>query len=58
MGFLDSIVLQARIAPMRPFFGGVIIEVAFAVSVLMVSMGILYVLIKLGSYLDAIKRKA
>ena len=58
MGFLDSIVLQARIAPMRPFFGGFIIEVAFAVSVLMVSVGILYVLIKLGSYLDAMKRKA
>jgi hypothetical protein len=43
---------------MRPFFGGFIIEVAFAVSILMVSVGILYVLIKLGSYLDAMKRKA
>ena len=56
--FLDSIVSQARIAPMRPFFGGFIIEVVFAVSVLMISVGILYVLIKLGSYLDAMKRKA
>ena len=43
---------------MRPFFGGFIIEVVFAVSVLMISVGILYVLIKLGSYLDAMKRKA
>ena len=58
MSLLDSIVLQARIAPMRPLLGGFIIEVAFAVSILMVSVGILYVLIKLGSYLEAMKRKA
>jgi hypothetical protein len=43
---------------MRPLLGGFVIEVAFAVSILMVSVGILYVLIKLGSYLDAMKRKA
>jgi hypothetical protein len=49
LSFLDSIVLQTRMAPMRPFFGGFIIEVAFAVSMLMVSVGILYVLIRLGS---------
>ena len=57
MGFLDSIVLQTRMAPLRPLFGGFILEAAFAVSVLMVSVGILYVLIKLGSYLDAMKGK-
>ena len=58
LSFLDSIALQTRIAPMRPLLGGFVIEVAFAVSILMVSVGILYVLIKLGSYLDAMKRKA
>jgi hypothetical protein len=44
-------------APLRPLFGGFILEAAFAVSVLIVSIGILYVLIKLGSYLDAMKGK-
>jgi hypothetical protein len=44
-------------APFRPLFGGFIFEAAFAVSVLIVSVGILYVLIKLGSYLDAMKGK-
>ena len=58
MGFLDSIVLQTRIAPFRPLLGGFIFEAVFAVSVLIVSVGILYVLIRLGSYLDAMKGKA
>jgi hypothetical protein len=57
LGFLDSIVLQTRMVPLRPLFGGFILEAAFAVSVLIVSVGILYVLIKLGSYLDAMKGK-
>jgi hypothetical protein len=56
LSFLDTVVLQTRMAPMRPLFGGFIIEVAFAVSMLMVSLGILYVLIKLGSYLEAMKK--
>ena len=55
MGFLDSILLQTRMAPFRPLIGGFIFEAVFAVSVLIVSVGILYVLIKLGSYLDAMK---
>ena len=49
--------MQTRMAPLRPLFGGFILEAAFAVSVLIVSVGILYVLIKLGSYLDAMKGK-
>lgn len=57
MGFLDSIVLQTRMAPFRPLIGGFVFEAVFAVSVLIVSVGILYVLIKLGSYLDAMKGK-
>jgi len=57
LGFLDSIVLQTRMAPFRPLLGGFIFEAAFDVSVLIVSVGILYVLIKLGSYLDSMKGK-
>jgi hypothetical protein len=42
---------------LRPLLGGFVFEAVFAVSVLIVSVGILYVLIKFGSYLDAMKGK-
>jgi hypothetical protein len=49
--------LQARGVPFGPSYGGFIFQAVFAVSVLMVSVGILYVLLKLGSFLEAMKEK-
>jgi hypothetical protein len=40
-----------------PSYGGFIFQAISAVSVLIVSVGILYVLVKLGSFLDAMKGK-
>jgi hypothetical protein len=61
LGFLDTIALQARLVPRTvpfgPSYGGFIFQAISAVSVLIVSVGILYVLVKLGSFLDAMKGK-
>jgi hypothetical protein len=57
LGFLGTILLQARGVPFGPSYGGFIFQAVIAVSVLMVSVGILYVLLKLGSFLEAMKEK-
>ncbi len=58
MSLLDT-VLQANPNQMRgPGFGGSFIFSAIsAVSVLIITVGIFYVLMKLGSYIDALKEK-
>jgi len=53
LGLLEAIALQARRVPVGPSYGGFIFQAITAVSVLIVSVGILYVLIKLGSFLEA-----
>jgi hypothetical protein len=45
-------------APAPGYGGSFIFQVVSAVSVLLVAVGIFYVLIKLGSFLDAMKEKA
>jgi hypothetical protein len=57
LGFLGTIALQARAVPFGPSYGGFIFQAISAVSVLIVSVGILYVLVKLGSFLEAMKGK-
>jgi hypothetical protein len=57
LGFSETIALQARRVPFGPFYGGFVFQAISAVSVLIVSVGILYVLLKLGSFLDAMKAK-
>jgi hypothetical protein len=56
---LDTILQTATRLPARaPGYGGsFILQVVTAVSVLLVAVGIFYVLIKLGSFLDAMKEK-
>jgi hypothetical protein len=57
LGFLETIALQARTVPFGPSYGGFIFQAISAVSVLIVSVGVLYVLVKLGSFLEAMKGK-
>jgi hypothetical protein len=59
MGILDTVLQTAPRFPARaPGYGGsFIFQVVMAVSVLLVAVGIFYVLIKLGSFLDAMKEK-
>jgi len=57
LGFLDTIALQVRTVPFGPSYGGFIFQAISAVSVLIVSVGVLYVLVKLGGFLEAMKGK-
>jgi hypothetical protein len=59
MGILDIVLQTAPRLPARaPGYGGsFIFQAVTAVSVLLVAVGIFYVLIKLGSLLDAMKEK-
>jgi uncharacterized membrane protein len=59
VGILDTVLQTAPRLPVRaPGYGvSFIFQVVTAVSVLLVAVGIFYVLIKLGSFLDAMKEK-
>jgi succinate dehydrogenase hydrophobic anchor subunit len=60
MGILDTVLQAApRLpAPVAGYTGSFMFQAVTAVSVLLVAVGIFYVLIKLGSFLDAMKEKA
>jgi succinate dehydrogenase hydrophobic anchor subunit len=59
VGILDTVLQTApRLQARAPGYGGsFIFQAVTAVSVLLVAVGIFYVLIKLGSFLDAMKEK-
>jgi hypothetical protein len=59
VSILDTVLQTApRLPASAPAYGGsFIFQVVTAVSVLLVAVGIFYVLIKLGSFLDALKDK-
>jgi hypothetical protein len=58
LNILYSILQVApRIAPRGLGIGGLIFGTVVAVSILLVSVGFFYVLLKLGRYLDAMKEK-
>jgi hypothetical protein len=46
-----------RFAPRSPGIGGFIFGLVTPVAILLVTVGIFYVLIKLGSFIDALKEK-
>jgi hypothetical protein len=56
LSLLDT-VLQTTPSYPRMGFGGFIFGAISAVSVLLITVGVFYVLIKLGSLLDALKEK-
>lgn len=58
MSLLDTVLQTAPSYPRSMGFGGSFIFGAIsAVSVLLITVGVFYVLIKLGSLLDALKEK-
>ena len=61
MSLLETVLQTAPSQPMRGFgfgFGSIIFGAIGAVSVLLITVGVFYVLIKLGGLLDALKEKA
>ena len=58
MNILHSVLQIGPRIPVRGFgVGGLIFGIVVAVSILMVSIGFFYVLLKLGRFLDAMKEK-
>ena len=58
MSLLDTVLQTApTYAGRRMGFGGFIFSAIGAVSVLLITVGVFYVLIKLGNLLDAMKEK-
>ena len=61
MSLLDTVLQTAPANPMRGFgfgFGSLIFGAIGAVSILLITVGVFYVLIKLGGLIDALKDKA
>jgi len=61
LSLLDTVLQTAPAHPMRGFgfgFGSLIFGAIGAVSVLLITVGVFYVLIKLGGLIDALKEKA
>ena len=47
-----------RFAPRSPGMGGIFSGLIIPVSILLVTIGVFYVLIKLGGFIDSLKEKA
>ncbi len=59
MSILETVLQTAPRYPTRtPGMGGFIFGIIMPVSILLVTVGVFYVLIKLGQFLDALKEKA
>jgi len=61
LSLLDTVLQTAPANPMRGFgfgFGSLIFGAIGAVSILLITVGVFYVLIKLGGLIDALKDKA